>query len=76
MLGKYLYLDQTYDYFLYVFTSSSMVGKDPLGTKWHEVWIKELVTDNIFNEIRELNKTSFEKFEGFLEDIEKSISCS
>jgi hypothetical protein len=75
-LGKYLYLEQVYDYFLYVFTSAEITKDDPLGIDWQKKWIKLLVKDKIFNEIREFHGNSFKDYEDFLQDIEKSANTS
>ncbi len=76
-IGKYLYLAKVYDYFLYVFISSSSLKiKDPLGTAWQDFWIKELVKDDVFNKIRQLNETSYRGFETFLKRKEEMNNTS
>ena len=76
-IGKYLYLAKVYNYFLYVFaSSSSMKMKDPLGTDWQDVWLNELVKDDVFKEIREFNRKSHRGFENFLKGKEESNNTS
>ncbi len=73
-IGKYLYLEQVYDYFLYVFTSAEIMNDDPLGPAWRKEWIKILVGNDMFNEIRAFNENSFDEFDKFLEGIKESIN--
>ncbi|MCP4050155.1 MAG: hypothetical protein GY730_05565 [bacterium] len=69
-IGKYLYLSKVYDYFLYVYTSSdSMNLEDPLGSAWQERWLKDLLKDKVFMEVRKMNVDSHPKFETSLHQL-------
>jgi len=74
LTGQYLYLDQVYDYFLYVYVSSQSI-EDPLGKKWQDMWLTELVSRNdVFNDIKKHQADSFPEFNEFLDDLKKQAT--